>query len=72
MFTPSLRSKDTPEISSKHTTSYWQTSPRCPLALLTNILATVALPPETRWEQGEICWNRWLLPVPRGPSSTRL
>jgi len=28
---------------------------------LTNILATVALPPETRWAYGLTCWNRWLL-----------
>ena len=72
MFTPSFWSKEMPDTSSKQTTSYWQTSPRWPLALFTNIFATVALPPEIRCEYGEICWNRWLLPVPRGPSSTRL
>src|ERR1700693_3727049 len=33
-----------PETSSKQTTSYWHTKPRCPVALFTNILATVALP----------------------------
>ncbi len=31
MFTPSFWSNETPEISSKHTTSYWQTRPRWPL-----------------------------------------
>src|SRR6266851_5482635 len=40
--------------------------------MLTNIRATVALPPETKCEYGEICWNRWLFPVPRGPNSTML
>jgi anti-sigma-K factor RskA len=35
--------------SSKQTTSYWQTRPRWPVALLTNIRATVALPPEIKW-----------------------
>ena len=49
MLTPSFWSKVIPETSSKHTTSYWQTSPRCPVLLLTNIRATDALPPETRW-----------------------
>ena len=49
MLTPSFWSKETPDTSSKHTTSYWQTSPRWPVALLTNIRATVALPPLTRW-----------------------
>ena len=49
MLTPSFWSKETPETSSKQTTSYWQTSPRWPVALLTNIRATVALPPLTRW-----------------------
>ena len=28
MFTPSFWSKDTPDTSSKHTTSYWHTRPR--------------------------------------------
>ena len=56
MFTPSFWSKETPETSSKHTTSYWHTKPRWPLAMFTNILATVALPPESRCEYGEICW----------------
>src|ERR1019366_2992791 len=60
MLTPSFWSKEMPETSSKQTTSYWQTRPRCPEALLTNILATVALPPEIRCEYGEICWNRWM------------
>ena len=46
--------------------------PRWPFAMLTNIRATVALPPEIRCAYGETCWNRWLLPVPRGPSSTML
>jgi hypothetical protein len=44
--TPSFWSKDIPDTSSKQTTSYWQTNPRWPLALFTNIFATVALPPE--------------------------
>jgi len=48
MLTPSFWSKDTPDTSSKHTTSYWHTRPRWPVALLTNIRATVALPPEMR------------------------
>jgi hypothetical protein len=48
MLTPSFWSKDTPETSSKQTTSYWQTSPRWPFAMLTNMRATVALPPEIR------------------------
>ena len=42
-------SKETPETSSKQTTSYWQTRPLCPELMFTNIRATVALPPETRW-----------------------
>jgi hypothetical protein len=46
MLTPSFWSKDTPDTSSKQTTSYWQTSPRCPVVMLTNIRATVAFPPE--------------------------
>ena len=56
MLTPSFWSKEMPATSSKHTTSYWQTRPRCPFAMLTNIFATVALPPESRWECGESCW----------------
>ena len=44
MLTPSFWSKETPETSSKQTTSYWETRPRWPVALLTNIRATVALP----------------------------
>ena len=31
------------------------TRPRWPVALLTNMRATVALPPEIRWEAGDIC-----------------
>ena len=50
MLTPSFWSKEMPETSSKQTTSYWQTRPRWPVALLTNIFATVALPPEIRCE----------------------
>ena len=49
MLTPSFWSNETPETSSKHTTSYWHTRPRWPVELLTNIRATVALPPEIRW-----------------------
>ena len=45
MLTPSLVSNDTPDTSSKQTTSYWATRPRLPVALLTNMLAIVALPP---------------------------
>lgn len=55
---PSFLSNEIPDISSKQTTSHRQTRPRCPLALLTNIWATVALPPETKCEQGETCWKR--------------
>lgn len=32
---------------------------RWPVALFTNMRATVALPPEMRWAYGETCWKRY-------------
>src|SRR5262249_5954552 len=49
ILTPSLESKETPAISSKHTTSYWQTRPRCPVAMLTNIRAIVQPPADEKY-----------------------
>jgi hypothetical protein len=49
MLTPSFWSNEIPEISSKQITSNWHTRLLCPVAMLTNILATVALSPEIKW-----------------------
>ena len=61
-----------PANSSKATTSQYPTRPMRPLELLTKSFGTVTSPPEMSIPWGENSEKMWDLPVPLGPSSTRL